>query len=807
MSRHYALLPAAGVGARMGVNLPKQYLDTAGRPLLWHALRVFEAHTAIDAIYVVLSPEDGYWDGYDWSEFGKLKVLRCGGATRAESVLNGLTAMVGEVGQDDWVLVHDAARPCLSARLLERLIEAVAEDGVGGILAAPVADTLKREGEGRRIRETVPRAGLWGAQTPQMFRHGLLKRALEQAGTAVTDEASAVEALGQAPRLVEGDITNLKVTYPRDLELAALILQTPMPDRGQELQATQGRLEYLVEMGLAMSMERDRMALLRKILFGGCELLNCDAGTFYLVTEQGTLRFAMITNDIELPYREIPLHDPVSGAANDHYAAVYAAVHNRMVAIDDVAAETRFDLSGTRRYDAASGYHTVSMLTVPLAPRDGEVIGVLQFINALDPVTGAVTRFSPELSRFVSAMASQAAVALDNHQLVEALERLMDALIRLLAGAIDAKSAYTGGHCERVPELAFMLAEEACKVETGPLAEFRFASEEEWREFRIGAWLHDCGKVTTPEYVVDKATKLETLYNRIHEIRTRFEVLLRDAEIECLRARLAGEDAEAAERRLADRKAQLQDDYAFVAACNQGGEVMAPERAARLQAIAARTWQRHFDDRLGLSQAEENRIRAVPAPTLPVVEQLLADKPEHIIPRGQDRQHDPRHGFQVQVPEHLYNLGEVYNLSVGRGTLTPEERYKINEHIIQTIVMLDGLPYPKNLRRVPEYAGTHHETLDGTGYPRRLGAGQLSVPARIMAIADIFEALTASDRPYKKAKTLSQAVAMLADFKQQRHIDADLFELFLRSGVYRRYGERFLSPEQNDAVDIERYLG
>jgi 2-C-methyl-D-erythritol 4-phosphate cytidylyltransferase len=224
MPRHHALIPAAGIGARMGVDRPKQYLEVAGRPLLWHAIRVFEQHPGIDTVFVVLSPEDGYWGDHDWAEFGKLKLLRCGGATRAESVLNGLAAMASSVAEADWVLVHDAARPCLSRRLLDKLLAEVADDPVGGILAAPVADTLKREGAARRIEATVSRERLWGAQTPQMFHHGLLKRALEHAGTAVTDEASAVEALGLSPLLVEGDITNLKVTYPRDLELAAWLL-------------------------------------------------------------------------------------------------------------------------------------------------------------------------------------------------------------------------------------------------------------------------------------------------------------------------------------------------------------------------------------------------------------------------------------------------------------------------------------------------------------------------------------------------------------------------------------------------------
>jgi len=224
MSRKFALLPAAGVGSRMGAEHPKQYLEIHGRPMIWHAIRAFETHPAITRIHVVISSDDSWWDRYDWSAFKRLAVLRCGGASRAESVLNGLLAMAAEVSREDWVLVHDAARPCLSQGLLDRLLAELDDDPVGGILAAPVADTLKRAGEDQRILETVPREKLWGAQTPQMFRHGLLTQALQQVGTEVTDEASAVEALGMAPSLVASDLTNLKVTYPQDLEVATWLL-------------------------------------------------------------------------------------------------------------------------------------------------------------------------------------------------------------------------------------------------------------------------------------------------------------------------------------------------------------------------------------------------------------------------------------------------------------------------------------------------------------------------------------------------------------------------------------------------------
>ncbi|WP_217350345.1 HD domain-containing phosphohydrolase [Azonexus fungiphilus] len=588
---------------------------------------------------------------------------------------------------------------------------------------------------------------------------------------------------------------------------AQLVMQQSIRERTEALDLAQQKLRSLVGSGLMMSREKDRNALLRHILNSAQEISHCAAATLFLKTEHDTLRFALRTASDDLQDFEVPLHDPVSGAPMSGYVSSYVALNNTTVIIDDVYRETRFDLSGTMRFSEQTGLRTVSMLTIPLSPRTGEVIGVLQLMNALDPRSGEIVPFAPEIVSFVEALAAQSAVTLENVNLLEAQKELMDSLIRLIAGAIDAKSAYTGGHCERVPQLAMMLAEAACAVDSGPLADFRFASEEEWREFRIGAWLHDCGKVTTPEYVVDKATKLETIYNRIHEVRTRFEVLLRDAEIERLQAiherGVAPAEADAA---LAARRAQLLDDFAFVAEANIGGEFMAPEKIERIRRIAGETWWRNFDDRLGLSQDEQRRRSGEAENPLPVRENLLADKSWHVVPREAD---NPalQHGWSMTVPENLYNFGEVYNLGIGRGTLTEEERFKINEHIIQTILMLEQLPLPKSLRRVPEYAGTHHETMTGSGYPRRLSAEQLSIPSRIMAVADIFEALTASDRPYKPMKTLSESIRILSFFKKDRHIDPVIFDLFLSSGVYRAYAERFLKPEQIDEVDIAAYLG
>lgn len=583
--------------------------------------------------------------------------------------------------------------------------------------------------------------------------------------------------------------------------------QGALGERTAEHELVLKKLARLVENGLLLARERDRSKLLHHILSGSRDIAHCAACTLFLKTDHDTLRFALRTHDDQLPSFEVPLYHPDNGEPMDGFVSSYVALRNEVVVIDDVYRETRFDLSGTRDFSEQTGFRTVSMLTVPLSPRSDEVIGVLQLINAIDPESGEVIPFPQELVRFVEALAAQSAVALENHNLLAAQEELMDSMIRMLAGAIDAKSAYTGNHCKRVPELAVMLAEAAGKVDQGSLAGFAFKSDDEWREFRVGAWLHDCGKITTPEHVIDKATKLETISNRIHEVRTRFEVLLRDARIAELEAVAAGVQEAQARAAFARQRQQLLDDFAFIAECNVGGEFMTPDQRERLAVIGRQTWLRHFDDRLGISANEQTRrLRSEGPATLPATETLLADKPWHIVPRLDKRTQDPKYGFQIKVPEHLYNLGELHNLAVERGTLNEEERFKVNEHIIQTIIMLESMPFPKNLRRVPEYAGEHHETLLGGGYPRKKSPEQLSIPSRIMAIADIFEALTASDRPYKPIKTLSESVAILAALRDKGHIDADLFDLFLTSGVYRRFAEQFLKPEQTDEVDISSFV-
>jgi HD-GYP domain-containing protein (c-di-GMP phosphodiesterase class II) len=415
---------------------------------------------------------------------------------------------------------------------------------------------------------------------------------------------------------------------------------------------------------------------------------------------------------------------------------------------------------------------------------------------------------SPEHIGFAQALSGFAAVSMESRQLLKMQKNLLQSFIELIASAIDAKSPYTGGHCQRVPELAKMLARAACDSEDPRFREFSL-SDDEWEELHIAAWLHDCGKVTTPEYVVDKSTKLETIYDRIHEIRMRFEVLKRDAEIGYWRQLSKGGDAGQLESDLQAKLSQLDDDFAFVARCNEGGEFMADEKITRLNEIAATTWRRTLSDRIGVSWEEGLRQQRSPETTLPTQEPLIADKEEHIIYRedGEVIPLDNPWNFKLDTPRYRYNRGELYNLSITRGTLASEERFKINDHMVQTIMMLNQLPFPRHLRNVPAIAGGHHETMIGTGYPKKLHREDMSLTARMMAIADIFEALTAADRPYKKAKSLSESIKIMSFMKKDQHIDPDLFDLFLQSGVYLAYANQFLAETQIDEVDITEYLG
>ena len=537
------------------------------------------------------------------------------------------------------------------------------------------------------------------------------------------------------------------------------------------------RLEQLNEIGASLSAERDINRLLESILLAAKAITRADGGTLYLLTEEdGTkrLKFEIMrteslniamggTTGVAIPFYPIHLYSK-DGKPNNQMVAAFAALTGQTVNIADAYTAEGFDFNGTRNFDKKTGYRSKSFLTVPMKNHENEIIGVLQLINSRAPEGGEVVAFSDADQRLAESLASQAAIALTNRQLINQLEALFESFIAMINTAIDEKSPYTGGHCQRVPELTMMLAEAVNETKEGALSDFDMSDKDRY-ELKIAGLLHDCGKVTTPVHVVDKATKLESIFDRIHLIDTRFEVLKRDAEIELLKSTAALQQQGLDELSLRERSnrlvqaysarvRQFEQDREFLRKCNIGGEFMPPEAQEHVKRIADYKW---------LDQSGNTA--------------------------------------------HFLTGDEIENLSIARGTLTGKEREIINYHIVATIKMLEALPWPKHLRHVPEYAGGHHERMDGKGYPRGLTREQMSVQARVMGIADIFEALTARDRPYKKGKTLTESLHILGKFKEGGHIDPDLFDVFIRRKVYQRYAEQFLDANQIDRVDESKIPG
>ncbi|HEY9397565.1 MAG TPA: HD domain-containing phosphohydrolase [Burkholderiales bacterium] len=547
------------------------------------------------------------------------------------------------------------------------------------------------------------------------------------------------------------------------------------------------------DVAISLAEETNFDRLLERVVWETCQAVDAVGGLVYLPDAEDR----SLTPAALMDYSGRRLQDNVDAIAMQSGSPVAVAFRDSATRLVDLTAQSGSEFAP---FQGLWPEHRLSAVAIPLRQRDGERVGVLVLFTP-----HAETPNRARLA-FAEALSGTAAIAIETQRLVEARKQLLDALIRLVAGAIDAKSPYTGAHCQRVPELTLMLARAACEATTGPYKDFRL-DDQQWETLQIASWLHDCGKVVTPEYVVDKSTKLETIYDRLHEIRTRFEVLKRDVRIETLEKIAAGGDAAILRAECDRRLAELDDDFAFVASCNEGGEFMRPESIARLERIGQRTWQRTLDDRIGLSADEKQRKARTPTQALPATERLLDDKPEHCIERAvaEELPPDNEWGFKLSPPRHKFNQGELHNLRVARGTLTAEERYIINHHIVQTIIMLSQLPFPRYMREVPQIAGGHHEKMDGTGYPKGLKRDEMSETARMMAIADIFEALTASDRPYKNAKTLSESLGIMQRMKCEGHIDPELYELFLDSGVWRRYAERFLHPEQIDIADISPY--
>ena len=529
------------------------------------------------------------------------------------------------------------------------------------------------------------------------------------------------------------------------------------------------RLEQLNEIGTALSKERDITRLLENILNAAKTITHADGGTLYRVTnDRKALQFEILKNDSlniamggssgkPIEFRNLPLFDD-HGKNNDSLVAAYAAIHGQTVNISDAYTEPNFDFSGTRQFDAQTGYRSKSFLAVPMKDQEGDVVGVFQLINAIQPQSGEVVSFSTADQSLAESLASQAAIAITNRNLMSQLEVLFESFIGLINLAIDEKSPYTGGHCQRVPILTMMLAEAVNANEHGPLASFTM-NERDRYELKIAGLLHDCGKITTPVHVVDKASKLQTLFDRIDLIDTRFEVLKRDQEISALRTQLALREPKNAAGEAAiwsqylTTVDALNADREFLRATNKGAEAMKESDLQRVRDVGLRYVWRDVN--------------------------------------GKDAE--------------FLSANEIENLTIRAGTLTSAERETINHHIVATIKMLEQLPWPKHLKNVPEYAGGHHERMDGKGYPKGLTRNQMSVQARIMGITDIFEALTACDRPYKSGMKLSQAMGIMHKLRLGGHIDPDIFDIFVNDGVYRRYGEEFLEPWQIDEVNPQTW--
>lgn len=526
-----------------------------------------------------------------------------------------------------------------------------------------------------------------------------------------------------------------------------------------ELQAIS--LKRLSKIGIALSAEQNINKLLEMIVDGARDFTNADAGTLYIVDEESKiLNFVIIQNDtlniriggvsggkIDLP----PV--PLLAGEKPNYSNVssFCALTGEIVNIPDVYEAEEFDFTGPRRYDEQTGYRSQSMLVIPMRNHENDIIGVLQLLNAKDTVSKEVIPFSPEYTDLISSLASQAAVALENAQLIQDLKRLLDSFIKGIATAIDEKSPYTGGHIRRVTELTMMIAKKINKTKEGKFAKVNF-SEDELEELRIATWLHDVGKITTPEYVADKATKLETIFDRINLINTRFDLIIAETENEFLKEKLRllengnsnKKELQNLEEKFREEIKSLQAEKDFIEKCNTPGEYMSDDKIQLLEIIGKKTFQ---------NDSQTN---------------------------------------------HYISKEELKNLQIRKGTLTDEERKIIENHVVMSIKILEKLPFPKKLVHVPEYAGGHHEMMDGSGYPKGLKGDQLPLQARIMAVADIFEALTAKDRPYKKPMKLSEAVKILSSLCQNNKIDPDVYDLFISSNLYKEYAKKELNKDQID---------
>jgi HD-GYP domain-containing protein (c-di-GMP phosphodiesterase class II) len=549
-----------------------------------------------------------------------------------------------------------------------------------------------------------------------------------------------------------------KETASETLEKQTGRSRTPVFKRDPAQQITE-----LTRIGIALSLEKNIQKLLEMIVDEARELTGADAGTLYILNrEKQSLGFEIMqnlsmgtrmggTSGIEIDLPDVPLY--IGGRPNHSNVSSHVALTGKIVNISDVYEAEGFDFTGPRNYDASTGYRSKSMLVIPLQNHENDIIGVLQLLNAQHPSTGRIVSFSPADTDIVASLASQAAVALTNTQLIQNLQDLFYAFIKSIATAIDEKSPYTGGHINRVVTITMMIAQAINAADHGPFKDVCF-TQDEMEELRLAAWMHDVGKITTPEYIVDKSHKLQTIFDRVQFIETRFNLIAQLIENNVLHQKLELERThQATPARLENldqvrqnRLKRLFADLAFIKECNSPDEPMNDEKIQRLREIGEQTFT--------------------------------------VGPRT----------FSYLTAD------EIKNLSIRKGSLNAEERQIVENHAMVTLKILNQLPFPRKLARIPKYAAGHHEKLDGSGYPLRLKLEQLPLQTRIMAIADIFEALTAKDRPYKKPMKLSQAMDILSSLTKERHIDPDIYDLFVRQGIFQTYARREMNPDQIDDV-------
>ena len=516
------------------------------------------------------------------------------------------------------------------------------------------------------------------------------------------------------------------------------------------------QIRRLNQIGTALSAERNLDRLLEMIVDQARDFTNADGGTLYIMSDDETeLQFAIVQNTSlnirmggtggKITWPSVKLRNP-DGSPNHANVSAYSAITGKVVNIADVYHAEGFNFEGTRKFDAETGYRSMSMLVVPMRNHENDIIGILQLLNAHTEMTDEVISFSIENQKMTESLASQAAIALSNNRLIHDLENLLESFIRTIATAIDEKSPYTGGHVRRVSELTMTIAEKINDTKEGAFAGIHF-DEDKLKELRISAWLHDVGKITTPEFIIDKARKLETIYDRLEAIKIRFEILKRDYLLTTIKKSDVKKKRNCNEKEIDNYDKyveQLEADYRFIEEINTGSTFMDEKMNLRLNNIAAARWNSGGN-----------------------FQNLLYDD-------------------------------ELYNLRIPQGTLTSEEKEIIKNHVTITHKMLSQLPFPKKLKNVAHYASAHHEKLDGTGYPLGIKDSGIPLQARIIALADIFDALTAKDRPYKKEKTLSEAIKIMDYMVKENYIDADLFELFNKERIYLDYAKRELTSHQID---------